>query len=48
MAKLIKVHDNVYEELTSIKKDGETYSEVLARLLTLMRLLIKVIKTESL
>jgi len=42
MPKLIKVHDNVYEELTAAKKDGETYSEVIIRLLTLLKLLEKV------
>ena len=42
MAKLIKVHNNVYEELTEVKKDGETYSEVILRLLVLLKLFQKV------
>lgn len=42
MPKLIKVHDNVYDELTLLKKEGETYSEVIVRLITLYILFQKV------
>jgi len=47
MPKLIKVHDNVYDELTSVKKEGETYSEVIIRLLALYTVLQKVQKETS-
>ena len=42
MPKLIKVHDNVYDELTLLKKEGETYSEVIVRLITLYQVFQKV------
>jgi predicted CopG family antitoxin len=42
MSKLIKVHDNVYEELAILKKDNETFSEVIIRLITLFKLFQKV------
>lgn len=42
MPKLIKIHDNVYDELTSVKREGETYSEVIVRLLALYSVLQKV------
>ena len=42
MPKLIKIHDNVYEELTALKKEGETYSEVIVRLITLYQVFQKV------
>jgi len=44
MPKLIKVHDNVYDELTAAKKEGETYSEVIVRLLALYSVLQRVQK----
>lgn len=42
MTKLIKVQDNIYEALAYKKRDGETFSEVIFRLLTLSDLLDKV------
>ena len=42
MPKLIKIHDNVYDELTLLKKEKETYSEVIVRLITLYILFQKV------
>ena len=42
MPKLIKIHDNVYEDLTALKKEKETYSEVIVRLITLFQQLQKV------
>lgn len=44
MARLIKVHDNVYESLESLKKDNETFSEVVFRLILLHIILLKVVK----
>jgi len=42
MTKMLKIHDNVYEDLTIIKKDGETFSETIYRLLVLYQMLQKV------
>lgn len=42
MTQLIKVHDNVKDKLTALKKEGETYSEVIYRLITLFEQLQKV------
>jgi predicted CopG family antitoxin len=47
MAKLIKVHDNVYTELAAVKKEGETFSEAIIRLIDLLKLLEKVQKEAS-
>lgn len=38
MPKQIKIHDKVYADLTAEKKEGETYSEVITRLLVLIKL----------
>lgn len=38
MAKLVKLHNKVYDALAAEKKLGETFSEVVARLLTLLAL----------
>ena len=43
MTKMIKVHDNVYKDLTDIKRDDrETYSEVIFRLIKLFHILQEV------
>jgi len=44
MTKQIKVHDNVYDGLKRIRKKGETFSEVIFRLLLLHHLLKRVEK----
>ena len=33
MSKLIKVHEDTYEQLTNMKLNGETYDEVICRVL---------------
>ena len=42
MTKLIKVHDDVYEDLTNMREESETYSEVIRRLLRLFGILKRV------
>jgi len=41
---IIKVHDDVYEDLTNMREESETYSEVIRRLLRLFGILKKVAK----
>ena len=44
MVKMLKVHDNVYGDLTELKRENETYSEVIVRLITIFHAVQKAVK----
>ena len=48
MPKLVKIHNDTYDTLSTVRREGETFDEAIVRLLTLYSVLKRVLAESSL